>query len=313
LPRDIINKNSLLNALAVDMAIGGSSNTVLHILAIAAEAGLDLSLATIQEVCDRTPNLVRISPAGEGRHHMQDLYEAGGIPAVMGELMKKGLIDPEVPCAAGPRLGDVLEGRRTLNPEVLRPLEDPYMPTGGLAILTGNLAPEGAVVKQSAVPENLLEHSGPARVFDSEEAATEAIVAGRIKEGDVIVVRYEGPQGGPGMREMLNPTAIIAGMGMADRVVLITDGRFSGGSRGAAIGHISPEAMQGGAIALIEEGDIIELDIEKRRINLAVPEDELGRRRSAWTQPQPKVTEGYLAEYARRVTSASRGAVRRKD
>ncbi len=232
LPRDILNEESLSNALAVDMAIGGSSNTVLHLLAIAHEAHVELSLDAIQEICDRTPNLARISPAGSSRNHMQDLHEAGGIPAVMGELLKKGLINPDVPCAAGPRMGDFIEGKHTLDPEVLRPLENPYMPTGGLVVLRGNLAPEGAVVKQSAVPENLLKHSGPARVFDGEEEAVEAIVGGRVKEGDIIVVRYEGPQGGPGMREMLNPTAIIAGMGMGDKVVLITDGRFSGGNKG---------------------------------------------------------------------------------
>lgn len=313
LPRDILNEESLSNALAVDMAIGGSSNTVLHLLAIAHEAHIELSLDAIQEICDRTPNLARISPAGSSRNHMQDLHEAGGIPAVMGELLKKGLINPDVPCAAGPRIGDFIEGKHTLDPEVLRPLENPYMPTGGLVVLRGNLAPEGAVVKQSAVPENLLKHSGPARVFDGEEEAVEAMVGGRVKDGDIIVVRYEGPQGGPGMREMLNPTAIIAGMGMGDKVVMITDGRFSGGTRGAAVGHISPEAMQGGPIALIEEGDTIELDIEARRIHLAVDDAELNKRRTAWKQPPPKVTEGYLAEYARRVTSASRGAVRKEE
>ena len=313
LPRYILNEESLSNALAVDMAIGGSSNTVLHLLAIAHEAHIELSLDAIQEICDRTPNLARISPAGSSRNHMQDLHEAGGIPAVMGELLKKGLINPDVPCAAGPRIGDFIEGKHTLDPEVLRPLENPYMPTGGLVVLRGNLAPEGAVVKQSAVPENLLKHSGPARVFDGEEEAVEAMVGGRVKDGDIIVVRYEGPQGGPGMREMLNPTAIIAGMGMGDKVVLITDGRFSGGTRGAAVGHIAPEAMRGGPIALIEEGDTIELDIEARRIHLAVDDAELNKRRTAWKQPPPKVTEGYLAEYARRVTSASRGAVRKEE
>ena len=313
LPRDILNEESLSNALAVDMAIGGSSNTVLHLLAIAHEAHIEMSLDAIQEICDRTPNLARISPAGSSRNHMQDLHEAGGIPAVMGELLKKGLINPDVPCAAGPRIGDFIEGKHTLDPEVLRPLENPYMPTGGLVVLRGNLAPEGAVVKQSAVPENLLKHSGPARVFDGEEEAVEAMVGGRVKDGDIIVVRYEGPQGGPGMREMLNPTAIIAGMGMGDKVVLITDGRFSGGTRGAAVGHIAPEAMRGGPIALIEEGDTIELDIEARRIHLAVDDAELNKRRTAWKQPPPKVTEGYLAEYARRVTSASRGAVRKEE
>ncbi|NPV58247.1 MAG: dihydroxy-acid dehydratase [Actinobacteria bacterium] len=312
-PRDIITPASLRNALAVDMAIGGSSNTVLHLLAIAYEAGVELDLKTIQEVCDATPNLARISPAGEGRHHMQDLHEAGGIPAVMGELSRKGLLDPEVPCVAADRIGEVFEGRTTLNPEVLRPVDDPYMPTGGLAILYGNLAPEGAVVKQSAVPENLLRHRGPARVFDREEDAVEAMLSGRIREGDVIVVRYEGPRGGPGMREMLNPTATLAGMGLSDKVVLITDGRFSGGSRGAAVGHVSPEAAQGGPIALVEEGDVIELDIKNRRIEVEIDDAELKRREAAWTPPPPKVSEGVLAEYARRVSSASRGAVRLRD
>lgn len=312
-PRDIITPASLRNALAVDMAIGGSTNTVLHLLAIAYEAGIELSLDTIQEVCDATPNLARISPAGEGRHHLQDLHEAGGIPAVMGELSRKGLVDPEVPCVAADRIGDVFEGKATLVPEVLRPVDDPYMPTGGLAILRGNLAPEGAVVKQSAVPENLLHHRGPARVFDREEDAVEAMLAGRIREGDVIVVRYEGPRGGPGMREMLNPTATLAGMGLADRVALLTDGRFSGGSRGAAVGHISPEAAQGGPIALVEEGDVIELDIRARRILLQVDDAEIRRREAAWRPPAPRVEGGVLADYARRVSSASRGAVRLRE
>jgi dihydroxy-acid dehydratase len=312
-PRDIITPDSLRNALAVDMAIGGSSNTVLHLLAIAYEAGVEIDLQVIEEVCNTTPNLVRISPAGGSLHHMQDLHEAGGIPAVMGELLSKGLIDPEVPCVGAGRIGDLIAGRTTLNPEVLRPADDPYMPTGGLAVLWGNLAPEGAVVKHAAVPENLLQHRGPARVFDSEEAAVEAIRGGRINEGDVVVVRYEGPRGGPGMREMLNPTATIAGMGMSEKVVLITDGRFSGGSRGAAVGHISPEAAQGGPLALVEEGDTIALDIENRSISLEVDEEELRRRRSAWGPPPPKVTSGYLAEYAGRVSSASQGAVRLQD
>ncbi len=312
-PLDIITRSSLRNALAVDMAIGGSSNTVLHLLALAYEAGVDIDLREIQEVCDATPNLARISPAGGGRHHMQDLDEAGGIPAVMGELLKKGLVDPEVPCVAADRLGDLLKGKGTLNPEVIRPVEDPYMPTGGLAILYGNLAPEGAVVKQSAVPDNLLRHRGPARVFDAEEAAVEAMRSGRIREGDVVVIRYEGPRGGPGMREMLNPTATLAGMGMADKVVLVTDGRFSGGTRGAAVGHVSPEAAQGGPIALVEDGDLIELDVPGRVVRLEVPEEELQERRKAWRPPEPRVRTGYLAEYARRVSSASRGAVRLRD
>ena len=309
-PLDIISRASLRNALAVDMAIGGSSNTILHLLALAHEAGVDIGLREIQEVCDAVPNLARISPAGGGRHHMQDLDEAGGIPAVMGELLKKGLIDPEVPCVAADRLGDLLEGKGTLNPEVIRTVEDPYMPTGGLAILWGNLAPEGAVVKQSAVPDNLLRHRGPARVFDAEEPAVEAMRSGRIREGDVVVIRYEGPRGGPGMREMLNPTATLAGMGLADKVVLVTDGRFSGGTRGAAVGHVSPEAAQGGPIALVEEGDIIELDVPARAIRLEVEERVLEERRRFWRPPAPRVSRGYLAEYARRVSSASRGAVR---
>jgi dihydroxy-acid dehydratase len=310
LPSDIINLESMRNALAVDMAIGGSTNTILHLLAIAHEAGVELDLSYIQEVCDATPNLARISPAGGAVYHMQDLNEAGGIPAVMGELLKKGLINPDLPCVGADRIGEFIEGKKTLNPEVLRPVDDPYMATGGLAVLWGNLAPEGAVVKQSAVPENLLAHRGPARVFDEEEAAVEAMTAGSIKGGDVIVIRYEGPQGGPGMREMLNPTATIAGMGLADKVVLVTDGRFSGGTRGAAVGHISPEAMQGGPIALVKEGDIIEVDVEERRLRLDVEEDELRKRAEEWKRPAPKVTEGYLAEYAQRVSSASQGAVR---
>ncbi|MDY6795262.1 MAG: dihydroxy-acid dehydratase [Actinomycetota bacterium] len=312
-PRDIITLESMRNALAVDMAVGGSSNTLLHLLAIAHEAGVEMSLEFIQEVCDATPNLARISPAGGAIHHMQDLNEAGGIPAVMGELLRKGLVNPEVPCVAAERIGDVIEGRSTLDPQVLRPVEDPYMPTGGLAVLWGNLATEGAVVKHSAVPENLLSFRGPARVFDGEESAVEAMLAGNIREGEAIVIRYEGPRGGPGMREMLNPTATLAGMGMADKVVLVTDGRFSGGTRGAAVGHVSPEAMQGGAIALVEDGDMIELDVEKRRIDVKLDDEELRSRADAWRAPEPREKEGYLAEYARRVSSASQGAVRLPD
>jgi dihydroxy-acid dehydratase len=309
-PRDIINKRSLRNALAVDMAIGGSSNTILHVLAIAYEAGVELGLEEIQEVCDSTPNLARISPAGGAVYHMQDLHEAGGIPAVMGELLRKGLIDPDVPCVGAERIGDLVEGKRTLNPEVLRPVEDPYMPTGGLAILRGSLAPEGAVIKHSAVPGNLLRHRGPARVFDQEEDAVAAMRRGDIREGDVVVIRYEGPKGGPGMREMLLPTATLAGMGLSDKVVLITDGRFSGGTRGAAVGHVSPEAQEGGPIAMVREGDLVELDVPGRRVELLVPPKELARRREGWTPPEPRVREGYLAVYARQVSSASLGAVR---
>ena len=309
-PRDIINKRSLRNALAVDMAIGGSSNTILHLLAIAYEAGVELDLEEIQEVCDSTPNLARISPAGGAVHHMQDLHEAGGIPAVMGELLRKGLIDPDVPCVGAERIGVLVEGKRTLNPEVLRPVDDPYMPTGGLAILRGSLAPEGAVIKHSAVPGNLLRHRGPARVFDQEEDAVAAMRRGDIREGDVVVIRYEGPKGGPGMREMLLPTATLAGMGLSNKVVLITDGRFSGGTRGAAVGHVSPEAQEGGPIAMVREGDLVELDVPGRRVELLVPPEELARRREGWTPPEPRVREGYLAVYARQVSSASLGAVR---
>ncbi len=309
LPRDIINPASLRNALAVDMAIGGSSNTVLHLLALAHEAGCDLSLGEIQEVCDRTPNLVRISPAGGGRHHMQDLHQAGGIPAGMGELYKLGLLETDSPCVAADRIGDVFKGRGTTDREVIRPAGDPYMATGGLALLFGNLAPEGCIVKQSAVPENLLRFKGPARVFDVEEDAVEAMRRGDIREGDAVVIRYEGPKGGPGMREMLNPTATLAGMGLSEKVVLITDGRFSGGTRGAAVGHICPEAAQGGPIALVEEGDLIELDIPSRRIELLVPQDALKKREEEWTAPPPRIKSGFMAVYARMVSSASRGAI----
>jgi len=309
LPREIINRESLKNALAVDMAIGGSSNTVLHLLAIAHEAGCELTLEEIQEVCDRTPNLVRISPAGGGIHHMQDLHEAGGIPAVMGELSRLGLLSGRVPCVAADRIEEVYEGKRTLDSRVIRPADDPWMPTGGLAHLFGSLAPEGAVVKQSAVPDNLLRFQGRARVFDREEDAVEAMHRGEIAEGDAVVIRYEGPRGGPGMREMLNPTATLAGMGLSDKVVLLTDGRFSGGTRGAAVGHISPEAAQGGPIALLREGDLIELDIPGRRIEMRVSPEEMDKRREGWSPPPSRVSGGFMAVYARLVSSASRGAI----
>ncbi len=308
-PRDIITPASVRNALAVDMAIGGSSNTVLHMLAIAREAGVPLDLDTVQAVSDSTPNLARISPAGESRHHMQDLDEAGGIPAVMGELLSLGLIDAEPACVGADHIGDLVRGRSTGNPEVLRPACDPYMATGGLALLWGSLAPEGAIVKQSAVPEKLLKHSGPARIFDCEEDAVAALVAGSVAKGDVVVIRYEGPRGGPGMREMLAPTATIAGMGLADSVLLLTDGRFSGGTRGAAVGHISPEAAAGGPIALVYEGDVIEVDIPGRLLELKVDGTVLEERRRAWSAPEPRIKEGYMARYARAVSSASRGAI----
>ncbi len=308
-PRDIITPASIRNALAVDMAIGGSSNTVLHMLSIAREAGVPLDLETIQEISDRTPNLVRISPAGEIHNHMQDLHEAGGIPAVMGELLSANLIDPAPLCVGAEHIGDLIKNTRTANPEVLRNVEDPYLATGGLAILKGNLAPEGAVVKQSAVPGNLLQHKGPARVFDCEEDAVAAIKQGAIERGDVVVVRYEGPRGGPGMREMLAPTATLVGMGLSDKVTLVTDGRFSGATRGAAVGHISPEAAAGGTIALVQEGDVIEMDIPGRRLELAVEQAVLEERRQAWKAPEPRIKEGYMARYARAVSSAGLGAV----
>ncbi len=308
-PRDIVTPASMRNALAVDMAIGGSSNTVLHLMAVAKEAGVSLDLETVQAVSDATPNLARISPAGESLHHMQDLHEAGGIPAVMGELLSLGLIDPEPVCAGADHIGEIIRGRSTENPAVLRPASDPYMATGGLALLWGNLAPDGAIVKQSAVPAALLKHSGPARVFDCEEDAIAALTTGKVKKGDVVVIRYEGPRGGPGMREMLAPTATIAGMGLSESVLLLTDGRFSGGTRGAAVGHISPEAAAGGPIALIEEGDLVEVDIPGRRLELKVDEATLTQRRQAWQAPEPRIKEGYMARYARAVSSASRGAI----
>lgn len=309
LPREIINRESLKNALAVDMAIGGSSNTILHLQAIAHEAGCELTIQEIQEVCDRTPNLVRLSPAGGGIHHLQDLHEAGGIPAVMGELSRLDLLRGEVPCVAADNIRKIYEGKRTLNPQVIRPAEDPWIPTGGLAHLFGNLAPEGAVVKQSAVPDNLLRFRGRARVFDQEEKAVEAMRRGVIREGDAVIIRYEGPRGGPGMREMLNPTATLAGMGLSEKVVLLTDGRFSGGTRGAAVGHISPEAAQGGPIALVEEGDLIELDIPGRRLDICVPLEEMDKRREGWSPPPPRIKDGFMAVYAKLVSSASQGAI----
>lgn len=308
-PRDIITKASLRNALAVDMAIGGSSNTVLHLLAIAYEAGVELSLEEMQEVCDGTPNLVRISPAGGSTHHMQDLHEAGGIPAVMGELAKRGLIDLTAPCVGASSIGEIIEGRESLIPSVIRPVDDPYMATGGLAILTGNLAPEGAIVKQSAVPAGLQQVAGTARVFEGEEEAVAAMRCGDIKAGDVVIIRNEGPRGGPGMREMLNPTATLVGTGLSEDVVLVTDGRFSGGTRGAAIGHVSPEAARGGPIALVHEGDVIEIDIPARRLELKVDQAELSARQAAWRPPAPRITTGFMAIYSRLVSSASRGAI----
>lgn len=306
-PRDIMTSEAFKNALTVDMALGCSTNTVLHLPAIAREAEVDINLEMVNEISAKTPNLCKISPAGS--HHMQDLYEAGGVYAVMSELKKKDLLNLELMTVTGKMIGEDIAKISNLNTEIIRPIDNPYSETGGLAVLWGNLAPEGAVVKQSAVVPEMLEHEGPAIVFDSEELAVEAILGGKIKEGDVIVIRYEGPKGGPGMREMLTPTSAISGMGLDSKVALITDGRFSGGSRGAAIGHVSPEAQEGGVIALVKEGDLIKIDIPNRKIHLEVDAGELGRRMKGWSPQPPKITKGYLAQYAKLVSSANKGAV----
>lgn len=306
-PRGIMIPGAFENALAVDMALGGSTNTVLHLPAIAHEAGIGFDLDLVDEVSGRTPNLCKISPASS--LHVQELDGAGGIPAVMAELAKENLINADVPTVTGKTLGENIKGVENLNPEVIRPITEPYSKIGGLAILRGNLAPDGAVVKQSAVLPEMLKHNGPARVFDSEEEAVEAIMGGKINKGDIIIIRYEGPKGGPGMREMLTPTSVIAGMGLDATVALITDGRFSGGSRGAAIGHISPEAQEGGTIAIVKDGDVIEIDIPGRKLNLKLDQREIDRRMKEWSPPPLKVKGGYLALYAKLVSSASKGAV----
>ncbi len=305
-PRDIMTLAAFENAITTDMAIGGSTNTVLHLPAVAHDAGIELPLDLYNEISDRTPYLVKLRPAGP--HHMQDLDEAGGIPAVMGELLEKGLIHGDLPTVTGKT---VAENARPVfrSANVIRPLDDPYSANGGLAILRGNVAPDGAVVKAGAVAPQMMHHSGPARVFDGEEAALAAILAGEIKSGDIVVIRYEGPRGGPGMREMLMPTSVIAGMGLDHDVALITDGRFSGATRGAAVGHVSPEAASGGPIGLVEEGDLIEIDIPKRSITLHVSDEDLAKRRARWSPPEPRVKTGYLSRYLAHVTSASEGAV----
>lgn len=306
-PRDIITGKSIENALAVDMALGCSSNSVLHLLAIAHEAGVPLGLKKINEISSRVPNLCRLSPAGS--HHIEDLDAAGGVPAVMKELASRGLLDTTLPTVTGHSMGDNIATASNRNPEVLRPIGEPYSETGGIAVLFGNIAPEGCVVKRSAVADNMLQHTGPARVFESEEDTIKAIYEGKINPGDVVVIRYEGPKGGPGMREMLSPTSALAGMGLDKSVCLITDGRFSGATRGASIGHVSPEAAVGGVIALVEEEDTISIDIPGYSIALEVSEEELAKRRAAWTAPAPKITSGWLARYSRLVTSGGRGAV----
>ncbi|WP_406677079.1 dihydroxy-acid dehydratase [Moorella sp. ACPs] len=306
-PRDIMTTAAFHNAVAVDMALGGSTNTCLHLPAIAREAGLELDLSTFAAISRRTPQIVKLSPAGS--QHIQDLDEAGGIPAVMHELYRRGLIDGSALTVTTKTVAENVSGREVRRRDVIRPLEDPYSPEGGLAILYGNLAPEGAVVKKGAVLPEMMQHEGPARVFNSEEEAFAAIMGQKIKPGDVVVIRYEGPRGGPGMQEMLSPTAALAGMGLDSSVALITDGRFSGASRGASIGHVSPEAAAGGLIALVEEGDIIAIDIEAGKLELKVPEEEIARRRARWQPPPPKITSGYLARYARMVGSGAKGAV----
>ena len=305
-PCDIMSEAAFENAITVDMAIGGSTNTVLHLPAIAREAGVSLPLDKFDAVSKQTPYLVKLSPSGP--HHMQDLDEAGGVPAVMAELLGRDLLHGELPTVTGKSLAQNLEGveRRS---DVIRPIDEPYRPDGGIAILRGNLAPDGAVVKAAAVRPEMMKHRGPARIFEGEPAALDAILGGSIQPGDVIIIRHEGPRGGPGMREMLMPTSAVAGMGLDDTVVLLTDGRFSGATRGAAIGHISPEAAAGGPIGLVEEGDLIEIDIGEKRLRLDISEDELARRRDAWTPPEPRVRGGYLSRYMKMVSSANTGAV----
>ena len=305
-PSDIVDERSMKNALAVDMAIGGSSNTILHLPAIARDFGLELGLELVDEISLKTPNLCRLSPAGQD--HLADLDAAGGIPSVLAELSRKDLIDTDAITVIGP-IKKMIEAAAPADGRVIRTIENPHQETGGLAILRGNLAPDGAIVKQSAVRPEMLKHTGPARVFEHEEAAAEAIMAEQAKPGDVIVVRHEGPRGGPGMREMLTLTSALAGMGLDGEVALITDGRFSGGTRGAAIGHVSPEAADGGPIAYIDDGDIIEIDIPGRRLDLKVDANVLAERESTRALAEPKVTSGYLARYARGVSSAAQGAV----
>ena len=305
--RDIINEKSLRNALACDMALGCSSNSVLHLLAIANEAGLDIDLNVFNEISSVTPNLCHLAPAGGT--HMHDLNNGGGVPAVMAQLASKGLIDTELPTVTGKTVGENIADARILNNEAIRPIDNPYSETGGIAILWGNIAKDGCVVKRSAVAPEMLVHSGPARVFDSEEDAIAAIYAGDIRDGQVVVIRYEGPKGGPGMREMLNPTSALAGMGLDKTVALITDGRFSGASRGASIGHVSPEAADGGLIGLVQEGDIIDIDIPSYSINVRVSDEEFENRKKTYVKPEPKVKGGWLERYSRLVSSANTGAV----
>ena len=306
-PRDILTKQAFANAITVDMAFGGSTNTALHLPAIAHEAGLKIDLDLFDAISGKTPHLCNLSPAGP--HHLQDLHRAGGIPGLMAELAKGNLIATQAVTVTGQTVGDNIKSSKVLDSEVIRPLDSPYHATGGMAVLSGNLAPDGAVVKASAVAPEMLRHRGPARVFESEEDALRAILAREIVSGEVIVIRYEGPRGGPGMREMLAPTSAIAGIGMDREVSLITDGRFSGGTRGAAIGHISPEAAEGGPIAIVRDGDTIGIDIPAKRLELEVSDEEIQRRLKDWRSPEPKIKTGYMHRYAQMVSSASTGAV----
>ncbi|MCH5280120.1 MAG: dihydroxy-acid dehydratase [Lachnospiraceae bacterium] len=306
-PRDIMTEKAFLNALTVDMALGCSTNSMLHLPAIAHEAGVDLNVDIANELSAKTPNLCHLAPAGPT--YMEDLNEAGGVYAVMNELNKKKLLYTDLITVTGKTVGENIEGCINKDPEVIRPVENPYSETGGIAVLKGNLAPDSGVVKRSAVVPEMMVHEGPARVFDCEEDAIDAIKGGKIKAGDVVVIRYEGPKGGPGMREMLNPTSAIAGMGLGASVALITDGRFSGASRGASIGHVSPEAAVGGPIALVEEGDIISINIPENQLNVKVSDEEMASRRAKWQPREPKVTTGYLARYKELVTSGNRGAI----
>ena len=306
-PRDIMTKEAFLNALTVDMALGCSTNSMLHLPAIAHEAGVELNPEMANAISEKTPNLCHLAPAGY--HYIEELNEAGGVYAVMNELNKLNLLHTECMTVTGKTVGENIKGCVNKNPEIIRPVENPYSKTGGIAVLKGNLAPDTAVVKRSAVVPEMQVHEGPARVFDCEEDAIEAIRGGKIVAGDVVVIRYEGPKGGPGMREMLNPTSAIAGMGFGSSVALITDGRFSGASRGASIGHVSPEAAEGGPIALVEEGDLIRINIPEHKLEVVVSDEELARRKAAWTPREPKVTTGYLKRYAKMVSSANTGAI----
>ncbi len=306
-PRDIMTEKAFINALRMDMALGCSTNSMLHLPAIAHEAGVELNLDIANELSEETPNLCHLAPAGPT--YMEDLNEAGGVYAVMNELNKKNLLYTDLITATGKTVGENIAGCINTDPEVIRPIDKPYSKTGGIAVLKGNLAPDSCVVKRSAVVEEMMVHEGPARVFDCEEDAIDAIKGGEIVAGDVVVIRYEGPKGGPGMREMLNPTSAIAGMGLGSSVALITDGRFSGASRGASIGHVSPEAAVGGPIALVEEGDIISINIPANTIDMKVSDEELAKRKALWQPREPKITTGYLARYREMVTSGNRGAI----